>query len=220
MLNEMVIDSGKGLNVLITTVSGQDWQTFATWYSIWKNLPDATVAISCERRHITTVEVFPWTKRLKIPILHYNAPSEDELQNRMEGVWQAEKRKLTGSACLVVKPLMMTFDEPLEISDQPGIHMSGDSWLLSNHTITKTMDDYYLEGKLPNEGFPLHIEAKDSDEPAFLVSYKKGCGKWLNTSVGCPFSSAAGLVSTEMTMNEHRIIEMWKKMVPLYNAVM
>lgn len=80
------------------------------------------------------------------------------------------------------------------------------------------IDRHCLEDSvLPNS--MLFPEAKDSVELIELISFEKGCGRWINTAKGCPFSSAGGLVSTEMTVNEARIIELWKRMVPLYNTV-
>ena len=63
------------------------------------------------------------------------------------------------------------------------------------------------------------VDAKLCQDVHPLVTYHKGCGKWIDRSKGCPFSSAGGLVTPDLTVNETRIIELWKKMVPLYQVV-
>ena len=68
-------------------------------------------------------------------------------------------------------------------------------------------------------GQSLCFEAKETEKLASLVNYRKGCGKWIDTSKGCPFSSAAGLVATEMTVNENRIIELWQRMCSMFSAI-
>ena len=47
----MVTSTGKGLNVLIRSEYSfsSNWMSFGSWYSVQKNLPDANVAIVCER---------------------------------------------------------------------------------------------------------------------------------------------------------------------------
>jgi hypothetical protein len=85
--------------------------------------------------------------------------------------------------------------------------------------VEEMMNAYMLDGmKLPDTE-PICVEAKECDEPSCLVSYQKGCGKWIDTSKGCPFSNAAGLALTTMTINENRVIDLWKKMCTLYSVL-
>jgi hypothetical protein len=98
--------------------------------------------------------------------------------------------------------------------------LTKDVWFLRDVDAGKMIEDLFLdENKLDVTAEPLCIEAKDSNETGCLVSYKKGCGKWINTAKGCPFSNAGGLAVADMTASEHRVIELWRKMATLYSAV-
>ena len=68
----MISETGKNLSVLILTEVGKDWETFATWYSIYKNLPNSNVSIICQRNEKAPFVLFQWAKRLKIPLLLTN----------------------------------------------------------------------------------------------------------------------------------------------------
>lgn len=218
----MITETGKNLSVLIVTETGQDWQTFATWYSVFKNLPDAAISIICHRNGDTPFEYFQWIKRLKIDsIRRLKFVSGQNPANTLSAVKMAYEHKMVGENLLVIKPLVMA----LAILDQKFLgllnnaYLEKDVWFLQKPNINKMMDDYLLEDKLEIRENRLCFEAKETLNSVCLTSYQKGCGKWINTSIGCPFSSAAGLVSTEMTINETRIIELWQKMVPLYQAL-
>ena len=63
----MISSTGENLNVLIyckhTFV--HDWMTFVSYYSIRTYLPDANVAIACERKSLS-YDLFKWTKKLNL----------------------------------------------------------------------------------------------------------------------------------------------------------
>ena len=100
-----------------------------------------------------------------------------------------------------------------------------DSVLFSNNLnkdqLSEIWSDYSLTGNLSETVIEKKIcyEAKD-EESGCLSNFRKGCGKWIHTMKGCPFSSAGGMIAETMTVNELRIIELWRKMVPLYSAVL
>ena len=54
--------TGVNLNILISCDNSWHhcWMSYATWYSIYKNLPDAKVALSVPRG---TVNYFHWPPR-------------------------------------------------------------------------------------------------------------------------------------------------------------
>ena len=64
--------TGEGLNILISCdyVRHHDWMTFAAWYSILKNLPDAQVKIICSRSDIRE-QFFNWPMKCKVPFVFY-----------------------------------------------------------------------------------------------------------------------------------------------------
>lgn len=76
--------------MLITTETGQDWQAFGTWYSIYKNLPDAKIAISIARNEETPFQYFQWTKRINIPVIRHNMfDTENPIASRLDVIGKA-----------------------------------------------------------------------------------------------------------------------------------
>lgn len=222
----MITETGKNLSVLIVTEPEKDWQTFATWYSVFKNLPEARTAIFCQRNKQTPFVLYQWAKRLKIPTMIKNPFTTDasEQINWLHAIRVAVEEKLVSDTLLVLRPLAMaleSFDRKLlSRLNETNLWIDEDAWFMRRPDLAAMMDAYYLEEKHVQKSTErLCLDAKEESNLASLVSYKKGCGRWIDTSKGCPFSSAAGLVSTEMTVNETRIVELWKKMVPLFNAV-
>lgn len=200
------------MNVLIVTEPNQNWQTFATWYSVFENIPDANVAIRCIRNKETPMELYQWAKRLNIPIACIGREFQDNFSNRLSIA------RNVPVPCLVLTPLTMV----LEKFKKPN-----ESFIANEHVIfSNSVDEFdnwlnaiQLEGKGFNDPENTYCkEAKETKKATNLVSYKKGCGRWIDTLRGCPFSNAAGLATEDMTVNERRIIEMWKRMVNLYSA--
>jgi len=69
-----ITDTGKGLNILIICeyVSHHDWMTFASWYSIYKNLPDAVVKIACARTGNLQKSIFNWVAKCNVQFVQYS----------------------------------------------------------------------------------------------------------------------------------------------------
>lgn len=226
-LKFMISSTGKNLSILIVTEAEKDWQTFATWYSAYKNLPESRIAMVCHRSsEIAPFVYYQWAKRLKVPIVRTWPFSKEgpEYLNWLNAIRIAQDKQFVGDSVLVVRPhtvILEPLDQKLLDSlNSRDIWTNDDAWFLRSQNTGDLINSYYLEGKeIEKLSDKLCVEAKESDEIACIVSYKKGCGRWIDTSKGCPFSSAAGLVSEEMTANETRVIELWKKLVPLYNAV-
>jgi hypothetical protein len=221
----MITETGQNLSILIITEPELNWQTFATWYSFYKNLPEAKVAVVCHRTGETPFVYYQWAKRLNVPIIHKKPlSSDDEAVSRLSAADSAIKHKHVTDPVLIVKPLTMATDildqKSLDRLNQPGIICDQDTMFLSRVDLASMIDSFYLEDKkVPITDEPLCIEAKDTDQICCLVRYAKGCGKWINSAKGCPFSSAGGLLSADMTANENRVIELWRRMTTLYNAV-
>lgn len=220
----MITELGKNLSVVIVTETGQDWQAFATWYSIFKNLPDANVSIVSFRNGETPFHMFQWAKRLKIPLVHAQ-PAFDEgpIVRLLEAAKIVEKRKWVGDRVLVIPHLTMslkTLDSKLVgyFSYEKPIFASN-AVFLKNSDVDEILNDVLLDAKTLEINEFCH-EAKETETLSSIVSYQKGCGKWIHKLKGCPFSNAAGLVTSDMTVNEIRIIDLWKRMCQLYSAVL
>jgi hypothetical protein len=224
----MINHTGKNLSILITTKANQDWQTFATWYSFYKNLPEASVVIACVRSEETPYQYFQWAKRLRIKILYQKQLGENATLTRLNLVSMA--RSLLQDNILVVPVYTMAIDtldpQLVEIinSRETIFCPDNDVWLfkgIDQVGINEMINRYVLDDIKIEEIKPPISLIKEVKETEFypLVSYRKGCGKWIDTLRGCPLSNAEGLISGHMTVNENRVIELWKKMVNLYSVV-
>lgn len=215
-----ITETGRGLNVLIITEPELDWQTFGSWYSFWKHLPDANISVTCIRNSKSPFQLFQWCKRVDIEVVHHDPFSEDPVLRKLDSI---RRSNITKENLLIVEPLVMvtetlcpklieSFNIESEIYDE---HV----WFLKKPNIPDMMNAYVLRGCGLTISSSICSEAKETEEGRCLVSYKKGCGKWIDTLRGCPFSNAAGLALTTMTVNENRVIELWKKMCTLYSAL-
>lgn len=214
----MINKYGRNLNILIVTEVGQDWKSYATWYSAYCNVPEAKVQIACMRNKQTPFQLFQWAKRLKVPLFFYNPQGTYSIVEFLNCAKMAQKNNL-----LVVDDRTMFLDvldtkmldilNTKEVCLDPNYNVQ----FLRNQNADDLLNQIMLEGKTPYTQ-EMCFEAKATERVACLVSCRKGCGKWIDTSKGCPFSNAAGLASTEMTVNENRIIELWKRMCSMYSA--
>lgn len=221
----MITETGDGLSVLIVTETGQDWQTFATWYSIFKNLPLAKVAITSARNDQTPFQYFQWCKRLSVPVLrHAQFDPKDKISTQLDAINKALTQKIVTSPVLVLPPLVMAVDvfdqKLLTLLNQERQIIDNDVWFLKEPNMDALMNAYLIDGKFDVvKENSLCVEAKDTEEIHPVVSYRKGCGKWIDTLKGCPFSNANGLMTASMTSNENRVFDLWKRMCNLYSVV-
>jgi hypothetical protein len=222
----MISESGHNLSVLIVTETDRDWQTYASWYSIHKNLPDAKISLFIHRNEKTPFVYYQWAKRLKIQTIRswpFSKEGPEEL-NWLGAIKIAKERNAISDRILVIRPHVLALEsfQPkiLKQFNESDILINEDAWFFNKQDTNELINKYYLEDKKPEISLTKFcLEAKENNETTTFVCYKKGCGRWIDTAKGCPFSNAAGLVSNEMTVNETRIIEIWKKMVPLYHVV-
>lgn len=221
----MITQTGKNLSILITTETGQDWQAFSTWYSIFKNLPEATIAVTCARNTETPFQYFQWAKKINLPVLkHDKFDPENPISTKLSSIRDALSANIVSTPLLIVDALVVFLD----VLDQKLLDdfnsyeeiFDPNMWYLKNPNMSDMLNAVLLEDKFikPQEN-RLCIEAKESQELSCVVSYKKGCGKWIDKLKGCPFSNANGLMTTEMTLNEIKVIDLWKKMCNLYSVV-
>ena len=222
----MISETGKNLSVLIVTNTDLGWQTFATWYSFFNNLPDCKIHIFCYRNESIPFEYYQWAKRLKITCTKNNVFSKEcpEFINWLNAINLSEKGGFISQPVLVVRPCVMAIDVldsvTLEKLNKQNILANEDAWFFKDTNVEQIFNNCALnESEICISETQICYEAKEFADPKSIVCYRKGCGRWIDTAKGCPFSNAGGLVTTEMTANEIKIIDLWKKMVPLYHAV-
>lgn len=220
----MISELGQNLSIVIMTKTDLDWQTFATWYSFSKNLPEASICVIIERNENVPFVYYQWIKRLKIPSLRINPFTKDcEYVNWLQAINLCNQKDMLKESLLIIKPLTMalnSFDaKTLKELNETDLRLEEEIWILKNKNMSNLINSYYLENnQIKKSENKICINAKENNI-SNIISYSKGCGKWIHTAKGCPFSNAAGLVSEDMTINEMKIIDLWKKMVPLYNAI-
>lgn len=78
-----ISNTGDGLSIVIKCdyVPHHDWMSFASWYSITKNLPDAKVRMVCKRSG-TPLQMFRWTRKVRVPFIQSSIepqPTSDDL---------------------------------------------------------------------------------------------------------------------------------------------
>ncbi|RDJ35318.1 MAG: hypothetical protein DWQ19_10920 [Crenarchaeota archaeon] len=68
----IISPTGKNLDIVISCdfLPHHNWMSFASWYSIYKNLPDAKVRILCKRTQFVS-DFFKWTFKCKVPFIQY-----------------------------------------------------------------------------------------------------------------------------------------------------
>lgn len=73
-----VSTTGNGLNIIIKCeyIPHHDWMTFASWYSIYKNLPDAEVKLVCHRIP-STHQLFHWPDKCSVKHIFWGGTIED-----------------------------------------------------------------------------------------------------------------------------------------------
>lgn len=223
----MVTDLGESLTVVIVAQTGQDWLAFASWYSFSKNFPATECHIVCQKTGVVEYQLFQWAKRLNVGHCFQREPSKDGFVNKLFA-WHTIKDKK--DTVLVITPYVLAVSPPdsdwLSKVNKPEPYFVQNTELLLTKnmdasTVSETINAYVLETEpvVRFENTKLCSEAKIDPDGSVLTSCRKGCGRWIDTLRGCPFSSAAGMIIEDMTVNEMRIIELWQKMVPLYSAV-
>ncbi len=74
----MISDTGSGLKIIINCEykTHHNWMSFASWYSISKNLPDAEVFVECNRG-LSKLQLFDWAFKCKVPFKQVSNKFED-----------------------------------------------------------------------------------------------------------------------------------------------
>lgn len=225
-----ITETGENLDVVILTSTADDWRAFGTWYSIYKNWPDAKIVMSCVRNNKIEFQYYQWAKRLNLPIFYTKKIYDDPYLHYLQ-IYRESKRFVRDKVLLLPTDMMvidMLDEKLLELMNNKDNSTSIDNniWYFNEVSVLEAKDmmddiglsDQPLAGKY--QPVSLYKEAKESVELSPIVSYIKGCGRWIHTMQGCPFSSASGFITDDMTVNERRIIELWRKMVSLYSVVL
>lgn len=202
------ISTGDGISVLICCdyLPHHHWMAFAAWYSIQKNMPDATVGIMCNR-NLMKRKCFDWAPKCDVKFdLHKPCSWEEQIKKAFDS-------EFLKPPIIAIKPHVMATRE------------FGDEWR-EYFTMNIQSKDLVIANtdSLIAEFVPLDIcrSAKD-DTPATFVTYDEGWGKFVTAKwidkVACPFLKASQYKSGELTISERRVGELWERMARIYQAV-
>lgn len=81
--------SGKGLGVIVLCeqLPCHHWMSFSAWYSITKNLPDATVVLGCKRGDVK-MNLFSWVYPCRAKLFYYSGDfPTDCLPEKIHGLF-------------------------------------------------------------------------------------------------------------------------------------
>jgi hypothetical protein len=196
----MISATGKGLSVLITCdyCPHHSWMTFASWYSFYKMLPDASVTIFCNRTNIEG-QMFDWARTLQVPLrLHAPKTKKQQVQLAMQTI---------KTPLLAVEPDVMLIREFRETTENIKHSNSDKLWFINEWQDNPTQNDWCLDVK--------------DEQLATFISYSQGWGKfvtarWINKS-SSPFRYRFGKFG--MTSNEMRVEKLWQQLAGLSSIV-
>lgn len=203
------------MNVLIITPTTENWPAFATWYSVRQNLPSATTVVAItHQKNETPFQMFQWAKRLNVRHFYSKIEFTDNCTNKLAiSTIAKEKNLFTSGPLLILAPYTLVFN------DQFSTDLSFDEFGMFIPNVND-LESLINQRQLNNLEIKntLISEANETSNLQPVVSYFKGCGKWINTLRGCPFTNAVGLGKRTMTENEFAVIDLWKQMALLYQA--
>lgn len=193
---------GKGLTAIIfcETTSLNNWMSFATYYSLLKNLPDAKLAMYAKRAPVDH-ECFLWCRKADLKFRTYSTESNPAALAIQDGF---------NYPFLILRPDILVLDEL-----SPKILKSFDI----NHGDSKLQIRVNGESIAPDL---LYSSVKNQENSVF-VDYSEGWGRfdpsrWLNKAYD-PFRFTDKYITPSMTINELKTARLMKKMAMSYAAL-
>ena len=203
----MITSTGENLSVLICcdhSISS-DWMTFLSAYSFSKYLPEAKIAIACQRKDIRR-NLFMWAKKLNF---NFEILKTSDSLSYLR--YFIEKDKLSLPA-LIVSPDIICVRE-----------LEQNSFLHSTKNYKK--NDFYLVNDLNSnfeEKSDLYCDVKE-DKIVNFVTYSNGWGNfnlssWINKDE-YPFHPLAKYNRTLLGLNERRLDDIWMSATNIFECI-
>lgn len=219
---------GNNLKVLITANYNlqDDWRAFATWYSIYKTIPDATISVICARE-LKAYAAFAWTYRTETPFFQYKKEFPEPL-GKLHAIFVAVKEKLTSGPLLVVDASVVCVRPLMESNLNDLNNFSGflgqnePIWFLPDPDI-KQIANYLETGQEPKSEQLENLCSNCTDVSITPFVHYTQCGKysptqWENQKLP-PFGMGTRLHTPVLTPNEQRILELWDQISSTYWAI-
>jgi len=203
----MITHTGKSLSILITCdyTPCHHWMSCLAWYSFYKNIPEAKVAIACNRQ-LMKYQIFDWPKRCDVPFV---LRKED---SRLGHAKYFIEKNILSFPLLVIDPDIVAVRQLESIS------------LFDTESVATKKALFLKEMEEPNfsDTKEFIFDAKGNNFETF-ITYENGWGKfvtssWINKEIH-PITPLWKHEDSEMTANEIRLAELWKDFTPLFLAV-
>ena len=157
--------TGNRLNILISSVYSlaNDWQTFAAWYSIYRNLPDAEVQVMCAR-DLPTNPAFEWPYRCGVNFFQHKNVGKKigcPYLNKLYASYIALKEDFVQQPLMVIDADVMAVrsfsKETLDSLNDPSVNyaLSHPVWFFKELSLERAADtlnryNEHIEGDRPD----------------------------------------------------------------------
>lgn len=181
------------------------WMSFLAWYSFYRNLPEAKVAVACNRL-LMKHQLFDWTKRCNVPF------ALRKVDTPLSHAKYLIEKNILSFPLLIFQPDVVALRE----IQNPSL-FEGDSFSTHKATfLTEVIDP------AEKPSISLVFDVKGQDFETFMT-YENGWGKfvtstWINKEIH-PITPLWKYEDVNMTANERRLAELWKDFTPLFLAV-
>ena len=172
-----ITQTGKNLSILICTDYSFlfNWMSFAAWYSVSKNLPEAKVTIVSARNSIN-LQLYKWVNKIDAKFfLHTNFGKKNNIPylNKIYSTYVAVKEGLVEQPCLVLDADMMAVRglskslidtlNGCDFATNQSKDMSpvGPMWYFNNQSLEKIVEvinNIKVLGKTVDEQGMLHLD--------------------------------------------------------------
>lgn len=210
-----------------------DWMTFATWYSIYKNIPDAECMVLCSRAFPCDRILFNWPFRCNIRFFQHENLGDKKL-NKFYAAYSAIQLGYVTQPFFVIDPLKLCvrnfskktisiLNDGVRFLDQNDIIYFNDQPI----DVFKNMDIGDAESAFGKSAYidELCVPAK-SESPATFIDLSKGFEIYNKNLF--EHSKSIDLEHLEYTnekamvewgCNEKKALALWKKMSLVYKII-
>lgn len=238
---------GDTLSILINSEYSlhHDWMSFAAWYSVYKNLPDAEVAVLCARDLGEGYTAYNWPFRSGVKFFQYeNVGKRFDYPplNKLYAIFTALKENIVHQPLLVIDSYTMCLrqltKDVVDKLNESELHFgaSGETWFFNNQPLesfVEVLNHFRVKrSSLPMlravmgepEFLPgLCSDCKNPDLPAF-AHYFERCGRfnrkaWMDEKRAAPFPFSSQFNNVDTSANEKKILSLWSQMHGAYEAM-
>ena len=201
----MITNTGKNLSILIACdyTPCHHWMSFLAWYSFYRNIPEAKVAVVCNR-FLMKYQLFDWTKRCDVP---FALRKTDTILSHAK--YFIEKN-------IISFPILILSPDVVAVRELSDASVFNKSFSVSKATFLTEMTE-----PVDRHDNSLVFDVKGKDFETFMT-YENGWGKfvtnsWINKEIH-PIASLWEYEGVNMSPNERRLAELWKDFTPLFLA--